>query len=430
MKTKKLRLALILASVAAFLSACGSNSNGADSSSSASGSNGGKVTLTISRWAGPHADDQKEMLKQFEQETGITVKMDDVDYAQLQQKQTLNLSNKTGEYDLVWAQEIWIPEYVKNGYLLPIDAYVKDDSLNPKDFDFADYNPNLIKIVTADGKLYGLPTFIQLPIMVYNKDILQEEGLTPPKTWDETLAVAKHFHDKGTGIALPSKQGQAAVDVFTSLIRSNGGDYFGADGKLDLSGQASMEAANFWKDLNAVAMNGSATWHYDEVTKAVQSGQAPIGLTISGQIGSLEDQANSSVAGKIGYAPLPYSKQPFGTLSVWNWCVAADSKHPKEAYELAAWLTSKETEKAMSLKDGQMPGRQSLFSDPELSAKYPFFPAVGEAMKQADTQPLIADAPKLMDQLATALSAIAVGNTDPQAALAQVQQDMASASIQ
>ena len=74
---------------------------------------GGKVELVISRWAGPHADDQAAILKQFENETGIHVRMDAIDYFQLRQKQTLNLSGKTGAYDLVWAQEVWLPEYVE-----------------------------------------------------------------------------------------------------------------------------------------------------------------------------------------------------------------------------------------------------------------------------------------------------------------------------
>ncbi|WP_158602395.1 ABC transporter substrate-binding protein [Cohnella endophytica] len=421
MRIRNLRLALALALIVGVISACSSNNDNGKSSSG-----GKKTTLTISRWAGPHADDQKELLKQFERETGITVKMDDVDYGQLQQKQMLNMSTKTGEYDLVWAQEIWIPEYIKAGYLHPIDDYVSNDALNPADFDFNDYNPNLINILKNDGKLYGLPTFIQLPIMVYNNDMLAEEGLTAPKTWSETLAVAKHFHDKGTGIALPAKQGQAAVDIFSSLVRSNNGNYFNADGKLDLTNPANVEAAAFWKDLSAESMNGSANWHFDEVNKAVQAGQAPIGFTISGLAGQLEDKANSSVAGKIGYAPIPYGKQAFGTLSVWNWCVTADSKHPEEAYRLAAWLTSKSTEKQMSLKDGQIAARQSLFTDADLVKQFPFFPAVGESLKQADTQPLTADAPKLMEALQTALSAIAVGNAEPKAALEKAQQELAS----
>lgn len=431
MKNKRLLVPATLIAIACIAAACGSNNNGNNASSAPSSGaaskppSGEKVTLTISRWAGPHADDQKEMLKQFEQETGIAVKMDDVDYGQLQQKQTLNMSAKTGGYDLVWAQEIWIPQYIRSGFLLPIDDFVKDDGLNSAYFDFADYNPNLIKLLTSEGKLYGLPTFIQLPIMVYNKDLLQQEGVTPPKTWQETLDVAKRFHDKGTGIALPAKQGQAAVDVFASLMRSNDGNYFGADGKLDVGAQANVEAARFWKDLAAVSMNGSTSWHFDEVVKAVQSGQAPIGIIVSGQAGQLEDQNNSAAAGKLGYSPLPYSKRAYGTLSVWNWCVTADSKHPKEAYRLAAWLTGKATEKAMSLKNGQVAARQSLFNDAELVARFPFFPAIGDSLANADTEPLNPDAPKLMDKMAAALSAIAVGNSDPQAVLDSVQSDLA-----
>jgi len=418
MRIQKIGLHVLLTATLVSLAACSSGSGG---SSVDSGSN---VTLTISRWAGPHADDQKELLKQFQEETGIKVKMDDVDYAQLQQKQTMNMSGKTGEYDLIWAQEIWIPEYIRAGYLLPIDDYVSDSSLNAPDFDFADYNPNLIQMITSEGKLYGLPTFIQLPLMVYNNELLKAEGLKEPRTWEETLTVARHFHDKGTGIALPAKQGQAAVDVFTSLMRSNRGNYYSSDGKFVLNSPANVETAQFWKELNAVAMNGSATWHFDEVTKAVQSGQAPIGFTISGQVGGLEDDGISSVAGKIGYAPLPYSKEPYGTLSVWNWCVTADSKHPAEAYRLAAWLTSKQTEKAMSLKDGQVAGRQSLFTDPELVDKYPFFPAIGDAMKQSDSQPLTPEAPKLMDKLQVVLSSIAANGADPKEQLDSAQLEL------
>ena len=84
----------------------------------------GPVTLTISRWAGPHADDQIEVIKQFEEETGITVVVDAIDYGQLYQKQVLNMSGQTGGYDLVWAQEIWVPDYVGNDFLLPMNDFV------------------------------------------------------------------------------------------------------------------------------------------------------------------------------------------------------------------------------------------------------------------------------------------------------------------
>lgn len=387
------------------------------------------ITLTISRWAGPHADDQIEVLKKFTQETGIQVKVDAIDYGQLYEKQTLNMSGKTGAYDLVWNQEIWTPKYVSLGYLAPMDQFFNDPAVKTKVpyFDLANYNQSLIKTDTFDGKLYGLPTFIQTPVLVYNKAMFEAAGIAIPDqwTWEATLKAAQAFKAKGSGIAVPAKQGMAAVDVFAAIMRSNGGDYFDASGKLALTQTADIEAAQFWKDLSAVSMQGSATWHWDEVNKAVQSGQAPIGITISGLLNQLEDPANSTVAGKIGYAPLPYNKKTFGTMSLWSWSVTADSKHPQEAFQLAAWLTSKDTEKAMALKDGQISAVVSLFTDPDLTPNMPWLPAISAALENSATQPLSDNAPQLTNKMAEILSGIFSGTMTPQAAFEQAQKELA-----
>ena len=386
----------------------------------------GQVELVISRWAGPHADDQAELLKEFEKSTGIKVRMDAIDYGQLRQKQILNMGGKTRAYDLVWAQEVWLPEYVAAGYLRPLDEYVKDEALGGKDFDFGDFQPSLVKIATVAGKLYGLPTFVQTPLMVYNQEMLGKAGVPAPKTWEETLSAAKKLHDKGTGIALPAKQGLAAVDIWIALDRSNKGDYFDPAGKLKLVTPENIETAKFWKDLSNVSMRGSTNWHFDDVNKAIEFGQADLGITISGLVGALEDPKESKVAGKLGYAALPYKNRPFGTLSVWNWCVTADGKHPREAYQLAAWLTSKATERKLSQKNGQISARQSVLKDPELIAKSPWLPAVSEALTNAGTQPRTKNAPKLMDAMESALSRIAAGNADPQKELETVQAQLAA----
>jgi multiple sugar transport system substrate-binding protein len=423
MNKSKTGILLLLAGIL-LLPVCNTKAVADDQGKTGTGS-GEKVELVISRWAGPHADDQAVILKQFEKETGIRVRMDAIDYSQLRQKQTLNLSGKTGAYDLVWVQEVWLPEYVSSGYLHPLDDFVKDEALNGKDFDFQDFNPNLIKINTINGKLYALPTFVQTPLMVYNKELLQKAGLSSPKTWEETLAVAKVLHDKGKGIALPAKQGLAAVDIWIALARSNNGDYFDQKGKLQLVTEQNIETVEYWKNLVEVAMKGSTNWHFDEVNKALQFGEAPIGLTVSGLCGALEDEQQSKVAGKVGYAALPYKIRPFGTLSFWSWCVAADSRHPKEAYRLAAWLTSKSVEKEMSLKNGQIAARQSLFGDPELVSKAPWLAGVAEALKNAGTQPLHKNAPQLMEAMEAALSAVAVNGGDPKEQLEQVQKALA-----
>lgn len=403
----------------------GSGSQTSTQSSSGTASSG-DITLTTLRWAGPHADDQAEVLKKFENETGIKVKQDAIDYGQLYQKEVLNMASKTGVYDLIWAQEIWLPKYMSSGYLKPLDEYLSNKSLTGEDFDIGNYNQSIIKINTYDGKLYGLPTFVQTPIMVYNKEMLDKEGLKAPGTWQETLEVAKYFKQKGTGIALPAKQGMAAVDVWAALMRSNEGDYFDSNGKLNLASDANVETAKFWKELTKYSMNGSTNWHYDEVNKAVQFGQAPIGITASGLCGVFQDTENSKVAGKVGFVPLPYNKKVYGTLAFWSWCVANDSKHPEEAFKLAAWLTSKEIEKEQTIKNGQISAVASLFNDSELVSQLPFLPAVGKALENSNTQPLDDNATKLSEKMEVVLSSIATSDIDPKSALERAQKDLES----
>jgi maltose-binding protein MalE len=75
----------------------------------------------------------------------------------------------------------------------------------------------------------------------------------------------------------------------------------------------------------------------------------------------------------------------------------------------------------MSLKDGQIAARQSLFSDPELVAKAPWLAGVSEALKNAGTQPLHKNAPQLMEAMEPALSPVTVNGSDPKEQLEQVQ---------
>ena len=78
------------------------------------------MTVVASRWAGPNADTQKAIVESY---TNGTIVIDDVDYNNLKEKQILSMS-ASGEYDLVWVPEVWIPEYVANGWLLPLDSYI------------------------------------------------------------------------------------------------------------------------------------------------------------------------------------------------------------------------------------------------------------------------------------------------------------------
>ncbi len=374
-----------------------------------------KPTIVLSRWAGPHADDQKTVAQQY---TDATIKIDDIDYGNLKQKQITSLSS-SAEYDLVWASEVWLPEYVEKGWLLPLDELVAANGT-----DLSVYSAGMVAADTFDGKLYALPTFAQTLVLTINQEWFDREGQKVPTTVDELLATAKYFKEKGTGIAIPATQGQAACDLFAQLLYSAGGDYFDADGKLNLTSPEAIRAMTIYKELCTYAMDGSATWHHDQVSEAVRTEKAPFGICVTGLCGMDSNPEQSAIVGKVTYAPIPGDKLVAGCVSYWSWAVAANSKNPEAAYKFATWLVSPAVEKQQTLMNGQITAVSALGTDPEVVAKTPFLPAASETLANAKTQPTSASAAAIFEPLAAALSQVATTDVTAEAALTALQEQL------
>ncbi len=386
------------------------------------------VTLTVSRWSGQSADAQAQLMQQFTAETGIKVNLDAVDWSQLKQKQVLSLSGATGQYDLVMVHDTWFNEYVQSGYLYPVDEYVGNEALTGPDFDIGDFAKGMIDGATADGKFYGVPTNPAAPIFTYNKEMLEAEGIAPPADWSELIAAASHFSEKGTGIALPAQQAGAPVELWAGLLRALGGDYFDADGKLNIASPEAIQAAQMWKDLNQYAVRGSNNWHWADTNKQIQLGDSPMAAVLSGIAADLENPENSRVVGKLGYAPMPApdGKTAYSVMSFFCWCVAANSPHKTEAFQLSAWLTSKAQLTRLNLDImPEISGRASIGENPEIAANMPFLGAVGEALANSGTLPSDPNAPKVNDRIGAVLSNIVVNDADPKAELEAAQAELA-----
>ena len=120
-----------------------------------------KADLLVSVWGGPHADLQKSVVSGY---PNGTVTIDDVDYGNLQSKQVTSFAAQpgTGNYDVVWIDSNWLQQYVKAGYIQPIDDYIAKSGR-----DTSIYAGGRREDCKVDGKLYGLPTFAQCLILCY-----------------------------------------------------------------------------------------------------------------------------------------------------------------------------------------------------------------------------------------------------------------------
>ncbi len=380
---------------------------------------GGK-DLLVSVWAGPHADLQKQVIR--DNYTANEVTVDDVDYGNLKQKQlaSFQAASGTGNYDVVWVNSLWMKEYVDNGYIIPLDEYIEDSGI-----DMGIYAKGLLEGCQFDGKTYGFPTYAQTMILAYDSEAFEQEGLEAPKNIEELISVAEHFKAQGSGIAIPAKQGSASTTLFSQLLYSEGGAYFDENGNLDLTNEKCVYAADIYDRLAQNSVDGCLAWHHDEVAEAVRTKQAPIGIVMSGLANQNSDPEKSLIVDTVKYAPLAGSDGVAAASNTfWVWAVAKNSENPAEAFDLCSWMASYDTEKIQTLADQQISAIDSLSEDAEVLEKTPYLPVVMEQLANGKIDPVLANWDTLKEELIVSLSEIASTDAAPADVLAALQEKM------
>lgn len=288
--------------------------------------------------------------------------------------------------------------------------------------------PAAVQTGKYNNTLYGLTSFVQTPLLVYRKDLFEAEHLQPPATWDDVLKDAQLFKQKGMGgIGIPAKSSADGTDVWAALMRSDGGDYFDAQNKPQVNSTAGVAALQYWSDLLKAGPTGSLQWEWDDVNSNMLQGSLAMGITISGIANQFIDAKQTKLVGKFDYAPLPYKNQVSGTLADWNWVINKDSKNAKAAYLLCAYLTSKDVAHRLSLLDGTTSARASLFGAPDLVAKAPWLTAMQAALKNSKTQPVVPQSAKISQIMQRQIALVSSGNSKPQDALDQANQEITQA---
>ncbi len=92
-------------------------------------------------------------------------------------------------HDLFSMDYVWLTRYARMGFLMALDDV---------DAEYATWLRSQIEAPVlqsnqVDGKLYGLPVQTDVTGVWYRRDWFAAEGLRPPETWDELLAVLAHL---------------------------------------------------------------------------------------------------------------------------------------------------------------------------------------------------------------------------------------------
>ncbi|WP_273367517.1 ABC transporter substrate-binding protein [Alicyclobacillus herbarius] len=369
----------ILAGVSVMLmgsvAACGSST-----SNSGSSSGNGKVTLTYMLWDPNEEVGYKKSIAEFEKKhPNIQVNIEQYPWAQYWQKLQTEMAAGTAP-DVFWDHVTYFPTFVKNGQLLDLSPYIKQDHV-----DTSIYYPQLLKQYQYNGGTYGLPKDWDTIAIFYNKDMFKKEGVPAPTnlTWNPTdggslVKVAekmtidnngKHPGDPGFDPNHVKQYGFMAYNsnqsFYYNFMAENGAKIINKQfgNKLLFDSPQGIQAMQGIMDMinkyhisppgaEGTNANGNAN-----AQKLFEQGKLAMYMDGDWNLTPVV----SSCKFHVGVALLPIGPQ--GRVSVMNGlsdAIYAHTKHPKEAWELEKWLASPQSERILASGGYVWPGIQKL----------------------------------------------------------------------
>lgn len=303
----------------------------------------------------------------------VTVEVSKLPYDNTRERALADFTAHQGAYDIVGFDYLWVKEYAKGGFLVPLDDLIAaaSDQVQKGDF-FKAY----LDYATVDGKLYGLPWLAAVYMLYYRTDLLQQYGISVPTTWDEYAAAAQSLQEKSGlfGSTFIGKRDDPLVDEFWTIAWSYGAQiYDGHHATID--SPEALAAFKVWDQIYKTAAPDSLAADWPMAAASFAQGKSAMMLNFSDTSETILG-SDSTVADKVGFAAVPAG--PTGNLTPnlggWGIGINTDSKNQQAAFDFLTWLLSADSQKT-GLASGGSATRASVLGDAELQQKYPYFSA-------------------------------------------------------
>ena len=231
-KWTKKGLAVTVAGMMVFgLTACGGSGDSKES---------GKLVFQI--WdAGQKAGMEKLASTYMEEHPNVKIEVQATGWDEYWTKLEASATSNSMP-DIFWMHSNQMYKYADNGILADCSDIVETDK----------YSENAVANAQgSDGKIYGVPKDKDLVVLVYNKELFDQAGVSYPDdewTWDDMIDASEQIYDK-TG-----KYGYMAYAHdqvgYWNFVYQNGGEILNEDGtEAEYTEPATADAIKYYIDL-------------------------------------------------------------------------------------------------------------------------------------------------------------------------------------
>src|SRR5215213_6429778 len=313
-----------------------------------------EATLRILLVGGPMYDPLYSRLKAFEDRGEISVEVvATLPHPDLNERIEEEFSSGTASYELILTHTKYAPS--QNQWLTPLDHDLDESELE-------NFTPRTLELARIDGLLYGVPRNLDVKLLYYRTDLMNE----PPSSWEELRDEAARLKsDDLYGFVFPGKE-SGLFGHFFELHAMAGGRMFEDEGPPAprLDDEPGHWALGLLRDLyERAAPPETPDWHYDEVAACFREGRSAMSTDWPGGFYTYVDTGQSSIVDRFDVALYPEGQAGRHIYSSSHtFAIPATVSDRPAAIKLLRFLTSRESQ-AYEARLGTLPARNDSLQD-------------------------------------------------------------------
>jgi multiple sugar transport system substrate-binding protein len=309
---------------------------------------------------GPMYDPLYERIGEFEEREGIGVEVRVAPtHPDLNEHIEEEFGSGTASYDLISTHTKYAPS--QRRWLTPLDEDIEGSELE-------NFTPRTLELARVDGLLYGAPRNLDVKLLYYRTDLMQE----PPGSWEGLRDEAVRLRSDGLyGFIFPGKE-SGLFGHFFELHAMAGGRMFEEEGPPAprLNDGAGLWSLTLLRYLyERAAPEETPDWHYDEVAACFREGGAAMSTDWPGGFYTYVDPERSEVTDRFDVALYPEGRAGrFVYSGSHTFAIPETVRDRPAAVALLRFLTSRESQ-AFEARLGTLPARSDSLGDARAEAE-------------------------------------------------------------
>jgi len=385
-------------------------------------------TLTILWAQWDPANYLQELVKDYEKQSGVTVKVETTPWPDFQTKAFREFAARGDAYDMVVGDSQWLGAGSTGGHYVELTDFFKkhgvDKSMAPATVEsYAEYPK-------GSKKYWAVPLEGDATGWSYRKDWFEDPKekaafkkkygyeLGVPKTWAHMRDIAEFFHrpsEKRYGIAIYTDNSyDALVMGYENVLFGYGGelgDYSTYQVKGIINGKTAVDALNFYKELYQYTPPGWGKVFFMENNQAITEGLAAMSMNYFAFFPALTNPATNKHAKVTGYFANPEGPtgKRFAALGGQGISIIKYSKKQAQATKFLEWFIRDDVQEKWAELGGYTCNAKVLKSDKFRKAT-PYNEAFYQTMFMVKDFWAVPEYAELLDSMNKRLHPFVVGN--------------------